>query len=73
MPVRSEDGHVGYVNSIAWSPRVGGLIGLARIDTASAKPGTKVLLDWNLSGSTYEVGAVVSKLPFVEMKRRNET
>ena len=72
VPVRSEDGHVGYVNSIAWSPRVGGLIGLARIDTVSAKPGTKVLLDWNLSSSTYEVGAVVSKLPFVEMKRRNE-
>ena len=72
VPVRSKDGHVGYVNSIAWSPRMGGLIGLARISTASSKPGTEVLLDWKISGSTCEVGAVVSELPFVEMKRRNE-
>ncbi|MYB04669.1 MAG: aminomethyl transferase family protein [Acidimicrobiaceae bacterium] len=71
LPVRSEDGHVGYTNSIAWSPRFGGLVGLARIGTDSAEPGTSVIVDWNLAGSTYEVGAVVLELPFVEMKRRN--
>ena len=72
LPVRSGDGHIGYVNSIAWSPRVGGLIGLARIGIDSAEPGTNVLVDWSLAGSTYEVGAVVSELPFVDMKRRNK-
>ena len=71
LPVRSGDRHAGYANSIAWSPRMGGLIGLARIGTAFAEPGTDVLVDWSLAGSTYEVGAVVSELPFVEMKRRN--
>ena len=71
LPVRSEDRLIGYVNSIAWSPRVGGLVGLARIGTDFAEPGTNVLVDWSLAGSTYEVGAVVSQLPFVKMKRRN--
>ncbi len=71
LPVRSDDGLIGYANSIAWSPRIGGLIGLAQISAAAAEPGTKVVLDWTLSGLSYEVGAEVSELPFVKMKRRS--
>lgn len=72
VPIRAGELHIGYTNSIAWSPRIGGLIGLARIGTASAAPGTNVVLDWRLPDATCQVGAVVSELPFVDMKRRNK-
>jgi aminomethyltransferase len=70
VPVYGEDGQLGKATSTTWSPTLKKMIALATIDSAAAKPGTRLRLEHTVDHRRRQVGVTVVKLPFFDPPRK---
>ena len=69
LELRLNSNPVGQSGSIAWSDNMNGLIGLARVATDAAEPGTELTLAWREADQEAgEVRATIRALPFLQKK-----
>jgi glycine cleavage system T protein (aminomethyltransferase) len=73
VPVYLAGRQVGKATSTTWSPLLKKMIALASIDTARARPGTKVQMEITIEAVRQKVTATVAKLPFFSPGRKART
>ncbi len=73
VPVYLAGRQVGKATSTTWSPLLKKMIALASIDTAHARPGTKLQMEITIEAVRQKVTATVAKLPFFSPERKTST
>ena len=73
VPVYLGNRQVGKATSTTWSPLLKKMIALATIDTAHARPGTKLQMEITIEAVRQKVTATVAKLPFFNPERKMKT
>ncbi len=73
VPVYLGNRQVGKATSTTWSPLLKKMIALGSIDTAHAKPGTKLQMEITIEAVRQKVTATVAKLPFFSPDRKTKT
>lgn len=70
VPVYSGNRQVGKATSTTWSPVLKKLIALASVETAHAKPGTRLDMEVTIEAVRKKAAAVVTKIPFFNPARK---
>jgi aminomethyltransferase len=70
VPVYDDRRQAGRATSTTWSPTLKKMIALASIDTAYAKPGTKLSMEVTIEAVREKATAMVTKLPFFSPARK---
>jgi aminomethyltransferase len=70
VPVYAGDRQVGKATTTAFSPLLKKLIALASVDTAHARPGTKLQMELTIEAQRMKTTATVVNLPFFNPKRK---
>ena len=70
VPVYVGDRHVGKATTTTFSPLLKKLIALASVETAYARPGTKLQMELTIEASRLKTTATVVKLPFFNPARK---
>jgi aminomethyltransferase len=73
VPVFADGRQVGRMTSSTWSPVLKRMIGLATIDAAFTKPGTRVEVEHTVDVVRHRAGAQVVPTPFFNPKRKTQT
>jgi len=70
VPVYSGNRQAGKATSTTWSPTLKKLIALASVETAHARPGTKLDMEVTIEAVRKKAAAKVTTLPFFNPKRK---
>jgi aminomethyltransferase len=70
VPIYSSGRQVGRAHSGTWSPILKKNLALATLESAYAKPGTELFIEWTVEWSRHTVPAVVTELPFFDPPRK---
>lgn len=70
VPVRAGGRQIGRMTSSTWSPVLKAMIGLATVDAASARPGTRFEVEHTVDGVRHFVPATVVDTPFFNPRRK---
>jgi len=73
VPVYAGTKQVGRMTSSTWSPTLKQMIGLATLEAPFSGLGTKLDVEHTVDAERHRVGAVVTKTPFFNPKRKTET
>ena len=73
VPVMARGRQVGKATSTTWSPVLKKMIGLATIDSAHAREGTRVEVEVTVEAVRHHVGARVVKTPFYSPAQKTKT
>jgi aminomethyltransferase len=73
VPVFERSRQAGFMTSSTWSPILKKMIGLATVDAACAKTGTRLEVEHTIDGTRHRVGAIVTATPFFNPKRKTQT
>lgn len=73
VPVWFDGQQVGRMTSSTWSPVLKKMIGLATVEAALAKAGTRLEVEHTVDAVRHHVGATVAPTPFFKPKRKTQT
>ncbi|HET7746306.1 MAG TPA: aminomethyltransferase family protein [Vicinamibacteria bacterium] len=72
VPVFRGGKQVGKATSSTWSPTLKRFIALASLQSSSAKPGTRLDMEFTVNHERKTVGVTVAKLPFFDPPRKRQ-
>jgi len=73
VPVYKDGAQVGKATSSTWSPTLKRMIALATVKREHSTPGTRLQFEITIESVRHRVGAVVTKTPFFNPKRKTAT
>jgi aminomethyltransferase len=73
VPVYANGSQIGKATSTTWSPLLKKMIGLATLERAYAKPGTRIEVEITVEAVRHRVRARVAKTPFYNPKHKTAT
>ena len=70
VPAYHEGRQIGRVTSICWGPTIKKMVGLASIDRAFEREGSRLSVEWTVEGERGAVPAIVVPTPFLDLERK---
>ena len=64
------DRQIGRATSITWGTTIKKMVGFGSVDTAHAKLGSRVSVEYTVEGERGKVDATVVPLPFLDLERK---